>query len=42
MMIADHKTGDILASVGSATYGIGDARSGFVDMTQAMRSPARR
>ncbi len=39
MMIADHQTGDILASVGSATYGIGDARSGFVDMTQAMRSP---
>lgn len=39
MMLADHQTGEILASVGSASYGIGDARAGFVDMTQAMRSP---
>lgn len=38
MMVADHQTGEILASVGSAAYQA-DARSGFVDMTQAFRSP---
>lgn len=38
LMIADHQTGEILASVGSA--GIKDtAREGFVDMTRALRSP---
>ncbi len=39
MVLADHRTGDILASVGSASYGSGDARQGFVDMTRARRSP---
>ncbi len=37
MIVADHETGAILASVGSAGYQ--DARQGFVDMTQALRSP---
>ncbi len=39
MMVADHTTGEVLASVGSASYGVGDARAGFVDMTRALRSP---
>ncbi|MEZ5713879.1 MAG: penicillin-binding protein 1C [Paracoccaceae bacterium] len=39
MMVADHRTGEILASVGSASYGTASARQGFVDMTQALRSP---
>jgi penicillin-binding protein 1C len=38
LMVADHRTGEILASVGSAAY-VADARQGFVDMTQAVRSP---
>lgn len=38
MVVADHRTGEILASVGSAAFR-GDARQGFVDMTQALRSP---
>jgi penicillin-binding protein 1C len=38
MVVADHRTGEILASVGSAAFQ-GDARQGFVDMTQALRSP---
>jgi len=38
MMVADHTTGEVLASVGSAGYQA-DARQGFVDMTQAIRSP---
>jgi penicillin-binding protein 1C len=37
MVVADHRTGEILASVGSA--GFKDARAGFVDMTAALRSP---
>ncbi|MEQ9259369.1 MAG: penicillin-binding protein 1C, partial [Roseovarius sp.] len=39
MVVADHATGEILASVGSASYGDGGARQGFVDMTRASRSP---
>ncbi len=39
ILLADHRSGEILASVGSASYGTGDARQGFVDMTQAPRSP---
>lgn len=39
IVIADHQTGEILASVGSAAYRAGDARQGFVDMTRARRSP---
>ncbi|MFN6979292.1 MAG: penicillin-binding transpeptidase domain-containing protein, partial [Gemmobacter sp.] len=38
ILVADHRTGAILAAVGSAGY-IADARQGFVDMTQAVRSP---
>lgn len=38
IVIADHQTGEILASVGSSAYEA-DARQGFVDMTQALRSP---
>nr|WP_245749321.1 penicillin-binding protein 1C [Jannaschia pohangensis] len=38
ILVADHHSGEILASVGSADYD-NDARAGFVDMTQALRSP---
>ncbi len=38
IVLADHRSGEILASVGSAGYESG-ARQGFVDMTQALRSP---
>ncbi len=38
IMVVDHRTGEILASVGSADY-TDTARQGFVDMTQAVRSP---
>lgn len=38
MVAADHTTGEILASVGSAAFRA-DARAGFVDMTRAARSP---
>ncbi|MFV2051394.1 penicillin-binding protein 1C [Aliiroseovarius sp. YM-037] len=38
ILVADHQTGEILASVGSAAYR-GDRRDGFVDMTRALRSP---
>ena len=38
IVVADHRTGEILASVGSAAYRA-DQRQGFVDMTQALRSP---
>jgi len=37
MVVADHRTGEVLASVGSA--GFGAERAGFVDMTVALRSP---
>ncbi len=39
IMLADHQTGQILASVGSAGYAQSSQRQGFVDMTQALRSP---
>ena len=39
IVLADHRTGEILATVGSANYGTGDNRQGFVDMTRAARSP---
>ncbi len=39
VMVADHHSGEILASVGSAEYSEGDLRHGFIDMTQARRSP---
>lgn len=38
LLVADPDSGAILASVGSAAY-TSDARRGFVDMTQALRSP---
>jgi penicillin-binding protein 1C len=38
ILVADHASGEILASVGSAGYQA-DRRQGFVDMTQALRSP---
>ncbi|MEB8389113.1 penicillin-binding protein 1C [Rhodobacteraceae bacterium KMM 6894] len=39
IMLADHRTGEILASVGSAGLHDAEARQGFVDMTRALRSP---
>ncbi len=39
IVVADHTTGEILSSVGSAGYTATDARHGYVDMTQAFRSP---
>ena len=38
ILVADHASGEILASVGSAGYQA-DLRQGFVDMTEALRSP---
>ncbi len=38
IVVADHASGEILASVGSAGFQA-DARQGFVDMTRALRSP---
>ena len=38
MLVADHQSGEILASIGSAAYRA-DGRLGFVDMTRALRSP---
>ncbi len=38
IMVLDHRTGEILASVGSPDY-TDMSRQGFVDMTQAVRSP---
>lgn len=38
ILVADHTTGEILASVGSSGYAH-DTRQGFVDMTRALRSP---
>ncbi len=38
IVAADHQTGEILASVGSAAFE-SDQRQGFVDMTTALRSP---
>ncbi len=38
IVVADHRSGEILASVGSSAY-TDDARQGFVDMTRAVRSP---
>ena len=38
IVVADHASGEILASVGSAGL-VDDRRQGFVDMTTALRSP---
>jgi len=39
LIVADHPSGEILASVGSASYSDDARRQGFVDMTRALRSP---
>jgi len=39
MIIADHRTGEVLGSVGSAGFTGQDPRQGYVDMTRAVRSP---
>lgn len=38
IIVADHQSGQILASVGSSAYNA-DGRGGFLDLTQAARSP---
>lgn len=38
MIVADHQSGDVLAAIGSPDFSDA-ARQGFVDMTQAARSP---
>jgi penicillin-binding protein 1C len=38
ILVMDHQTGEILASVGSAGF-LDTDRSGFIDMTRAIRSP---
>ncbi|MFM2357131.1 MAG: penicillin-binding protein, partial [Pseudomonadota bacterium] len=38
ILVADHRTGEILATVGSPDW-TDDRRAGFVDMTRALRSP---
>jgi penicillin-binding protein 1C len=38
ILVLDHRTGEVLASVGSAGY-TDAGREGYVDMTQAVRSP---
>ena len=38
ILVGDHQSGEILASVGSAGF-VADQRQGFVDMTMALRSP---
>ena len=39
MVVADHRSGEILGHVGSASYGGDEGRQGYVDMTSALRSP---
>ncbi|MFK7752863.1 MAG: penicillin-binding protein 1C [Sedimentitalea sp.] len=39
LIVADHTTGEIIASVGSPSYGGGQGRQGYVDMTRALRAP---
>ena len=38
IMVADHRTGEVLATVGASDY-LDRERQGFVDMTRAVRSP---
>ncbi len=38
ILVADHRSGEILASVGSPDW-TDDRRAGFIDMTMALRSP---
>ncbi|MEX0283890.1 MAG: penicillin-binding protein 1C [Paracoccaceae bacterium] len=39
IIVADYRSGDILASIGSPDYADTARRQGFVDMTRAVRSP---
>lgn len=39
LLVADHRSGEILAAVGSPGYEGGGGRQGYVDMTAALRSP---
>ena len=39
IVVADHQTGEILASVGSPAFSAQEGSLGFVDMTRAIRSP---
>lgn len=39
IVVADHRTGEVRASTGSAAYSADGGASGFVDMTRALRSP---
>jgi len=39
ILVADHQSGEILASVGSPAYSAADGALGFVDMSRAVRSP---
>lgn len=39
IVVADHRSGEVLASAGSAGYGATGGSLGFVDMTRALRSP---
>jgi penicillin-binding protein 1C len=38
ILVADHRNGDILATIGSAGW-LDQTREGFIDMTRAVRSP---
>lgn len=39
VVVADHRTGEVLASAGSPRYSAKNGALGFVDMTRAVRSP---
>ena len=39
ILVADHRTGEVVASVGAPFYSAADGAQGFVDMTRAIRSP---
>jgi len=39
LIVADHHTGQIIASVGSPAYEGASGRQGYIDMTRAIRSP---
>ncbi len=39
LLAMDHRTGEVIATVGSPAYTDGQGRQGFVDMTRAIRSP---
>ncbi|KIN75362.1 Penicillin-binding protein 1C [Sulfitobacter noctilucae] len=39
VVVADHRTSEVLASVSAPVYGAAEGRQGFVDMTRALRSP---